>query len=252
VAEALQVTVFSPDDLDLVKEGPQHRRQYLDELLAALHPRHDTALGDLERVLRQRNTLLKQAAGRLSPDVVATLDVWDTKLAEVGEALALARQELVGALRAGVAGVFARLADLHSPALVHLEYQRSWEGSLQDALTAARAEDIRRCVSTVGPHRDELWLAIGDMPARTHCSQGEQRCLALSLRLAGHGVVAERLETSPVLLLDDVFSELDADRAAALIQLLPPGQALLTTAGIPPPAARVEATVRVVDGKVLT
>jgi DNA replication and repair protein RecF len=118
-------------------------------------------------------------------------------------------------------------------------------------LAAARSDDLRRGVTTVGPHRDELAAWIGELPSRTHASQGEQRSLALALRLAGHSVVTARLDTPPVLLLDDVFSELDPERSAALLAALPAGQALLTTADVLPPGAVPDVVVRVVDGKLV-
>jgi DNA replication and repair protein RecF len=114
-------------------------------------------------------------------------------------------------------------------------YQRSWSGRLIDALAASRDRDVERGVSLVGPHRDELDLAVQGLPGRTHASQGEQRSLALALQLAAHQLATERLGSPPVLLLDDVFSELDPFRSRALLAGLPPGQALLTTA-LPAPA----------------
>jgi len=246
---ALRVTVFAPDDLVLVKGGPAERRRYLDDLLVALHPRNDALEGEVERVLRQRGALLKQAGGRLTPEVEATLDVWDTKLASAGEELAEAREALVAALEPELGKAYDQVAS--TAAEVGVRYERSWVGPLDEALAAARVDDLRRGVSTVGPHRDELQLTIGGLPARTHASQGEQRSLALALRLAGHALVTETTGSAPVLLLDDVFSELDPDRSAALVAHLPAGQALLTTAGPPPPGVRAAATVRVVDGVLL-
>ena len=249
---ALGVTVFAPDDLALVKAGPQGRRDYLDDLLVAVHPRHDPLRSDVERILRQRNALLKQGGGPGSPapDVVATLDVWDRKLAEQGELLVAARQRLLAELGPHVAAGYDRVAD--RAADVRLAYQRSWNGPLLDALAAARRDDLRRGVTTVGPHRDDLAVTIGGLPSRTHASQGEQRSLALAFRLAGHQVVADATGTSPVLLLDDVFSELDPDRSEALLASLPPGQALLTTAGALPAQAHPDLVVRIEDGKLLT
>lgn len=252
---ALQVTVFAPDDLELVKGGPAARRRYLDDLLVALHPRHDATQTELDRVLRQRNTLLRQAGGRATPDVTATLDVWDAKFADAGEKLVTARRGLTAALEPLVSSAYAQVAEAArlrgSHVGVRLAYQASWEGGLADALAAARGDDLRRGVTTVGPHRDELGCWIGELPARTHASQGEQRSLALGLRLGGHRLVAERIGSAPVLLLDDVFSELDADRSAALLGALPAGQALLTTAGSPPPGAEARHVVRVEGGKLL-
>jgi DNA replication and repair protein RecF len=245
----LDVTVFAPDDLSLVKGAPQGRRDYLDDLLVALVPRHDVLRGDVERILRQRNSLLKQAGTTSRPgtDFLATLDVWDRQLADRGEALATAREQLVCDLGPQVTAGYDRVAT--RPSDVQLRYQRSWPGSLADALRTARTDDLRRGVTTVGPHRDDLVVTVSELPSRTHASQGEQRSLALALRLGGHALVAARAGTSPVLLLDDVFSELDRHRADALLDALPAGQGLLTTAGAVPAGARPELVVRVEAGK---
>ncbi|MCU1379519.1 MAG: recF [Acidimicrobiales bacterium] len=246
----VRTTVFSPDDLVLVKGGPAERRRLVDDTLVACAPRHDATRADLDRILRQRTTLLKQAGGRLSPDVAATLDVWDAKLAEVGEVLGQARVKLIERLEPVVAKAYDDVAT--AAAQVTLSYEAPWrEGGLAAALEAARADDVRRAVSTVGPHRDELVLTVNGLPARTHASQGEQRSLALALRLATHAVVTDITGSTPVLLLDDVFSELDPDRSAALLSHLPPGQALLTTAGPLPEGVRPELVVRVRGGTIL-
>jgi DNA replication and repair protein RecF len=230
---ALRVTVFSPDDLVLVKGGPAERRRFLDDLLVSCHPRWDAVRGDLERILRQRATLLKQAGGRLTPDVALTLDVWDAQLASLGESLASGRVDLVARLEPEVVKAYGDLAgDAGGVGLSYLAPWRAGEGGgLAAALAAARRDDVRRGVSTVGPHRDDLIITLNGLPSRTHASQGEQRTLALALRLGGHAVVSAEGGEEPVLLLDDVFSELDPGRAAALLAHLPAGQALLTTAG---------------------
>jgi DNA replication and repair protein RecF len=245
----LRITVFAPDDLVLVKGGPAERRRYLDELLTSLHPRNDALRTDVERILRQRGALLRQAGGRLSGEVATTLDVWDSQLATAGEALALARAELVQALEPQLVKAYDQLAG--GPADVGATYARSWDGDLAAALAASRGDDVRRGVTLVGPHRDDLRLSVGGLPARTHASQGEQRSLALALRLAGHRSVADAVGSPPVLLLDDVFSELDPARSEALLAHLPAGQALLTTAGDVPIGAHPSVEVRVVGGKVV-
>jgi DNA replication and repair protein RecF len=243
---ALRVSVFAPDDLVLVKGGPGERRRFLDDVLVALHPKHDALQRDVDRVLRQRNTLLRQAGGKLSPEVESTLDVWDAKLVSTGTALVEAREELAAGLEPEIAKAYDQVA--HTAADVSVGYQRSWSGLLADAVAGSRHDDLRRGVTLVGPHRDELALAIGGLPGRTHASQGEQRSLALALRLAAHRVVGDAVGASPVLLLDDVFSELDPDRSEALLAHLPPGQALLTTAGLVPESARPGKVVRVSAG----
>ena len=252
----LQVTVFSPDDLALIKSGPQVRREFLDDLLVALHPRHEETITEVDRVLKQRNALLKSTGvERVPGEVAATLDVWDAKLADAGERLASAREGLVRALEPVSGASYRQLATTvahRERDSVSVSYQRSWGGSLHDALRAARNDDLRRGITTVGPHRDEVVLIIGGLPARSHASQGEQRSLTLALRLAGHALVTERVGSRPVLLLDDVFSELDSARSEALLRCLPEGQALVTTAGEVPAATAVVARFRVEDGKVLS
>lgn len=247
--DALQVTVFSPDDLELIKGGPAGRRAYLDDLLVAWRPVLSAIVSEVEQVIRQRNALLKSVGGRLDGDAAFTLDVWDLKLSEAGTQLAAARSGLCSSLEAPVASAYA---DLAGPTAVSLAYRTSWSGPLDAALAAARQDDLRRGVTTVGPHRDDLDLTIADMPARTHASQGEQRTLALALRLAGHRLLAEGPGGVPVLLLDDVFSELDPDRSQALLGALGDSQALLTTAGSAPAGSSVASRFGVEEGKILT
>lgn len=244
---SLRVSVFSPDDLELVKGGPSGRRRYLDDTLVSLHPRHDQLRSDLERILRQRNTLLKQAAGgsRFDESAAFTLEVWDTKLAEVGGALGRARRDLVDRLAPVLQEAYASVAG-DVPGDVTVSYEASWlDEGLAVALAASRDDDLRRGVTLVGPHRDELGLRMNGLPARTHASQGEQRSLALALRLAAHRVVTAETGSAPVLLLDDVFSELDPDRSDALLKHLPPGQTVLTSAAGLPPRAQPDKIVRI-------
>jgi DNA replication and repair protein RecF len=248
----LRVSVFSPDDLDLVKGGPSGRRRYLDDTLVSLHPRYDQLRSDVERVLRQRNTLLKQCAGgsRLDESAAFTLDVWDTKLAEAGEALAHARRDLVERLAPSLRDAYSAVAGLEK-ATIEAVYDAPWlDEGLAVALARSRRDELRRGVTLVGPHRDELELRIAGLPSRTHASQGEQRSLALALRLAAHDVVTIDTQTPPVLLLDDVFSELDPERSDALLQHLPPGQTLLTSAAGLPPRAKPDKLLHIDAGTI--
>lgn len=248
---AVRVTVFSPDDLELVKGGPAGRRGYLDDTLVALHPRNDAARAELERVLRQRNALLRQSGGRLTADVESTLDVWDAKLVEIGESFVEQRVGLVDELRPAVADAYADVAG--RPVELSMSYDSAWRSQgLAEALRRVRRDELRRGVTLVGPHRDDLVMTIDGLPSRTHASQGEQRSLALALRLGAHAVVTRAVGESPVLLLDDVFSELDPGRSHSLVAHLPAGQALLTTAGGLPEGAHPELVVRVAGGRLET
>lgn len=246
---ALRVTVFAPDDLVLVKGGPGDRRRYLDTTLTALHPRYDALRGDLDRILRQRAALLKGSGGRLTDEVELTLEVFDAKLVEVGERLARARQRLTAELEPVLTDAYRSVA--RKPATITLSYDPPWmsEG-LAAALATARRDDLRRGVTTVGPHRDDLEITLDGLPSRTHASQGEQRCLALALRLGSHEVVTRHTDDPPILLLDDVFSELDPDRSDALLESLPVGQTVLSTAGGLPPGAAPRRVLNVFENRV--
>ncbi|MGH9066663.1 MAG: DNA replication/repair protein RecF [Acidimicrobiales bacterium] len=246
---ALQVTVFSPDDLALVKGGPAERRRFLDDALVAVRPSLDPLRSDVERILRQRGALLKQAGGRATADVETTLDVWDAQLARAGGSLVAHRESLLARLAPEVAKAYAALGGgADGPTLA---YVASWTGDLGRALAGARASDLRRGVTTLGPHRDDVAIGLGSLPSRTHGSQGEQRSLALALRLATHALVAEESGEAPVLLLDDVFSELDEGRSISLLANLPPGQAILSTTGPLPAGAEVKLVAEVTSGRVV-
>jgi DNA replication and repair protein RecF len=242
--EVLRISVFSPDDLVLIKGGPSERRNYLDDVLASLHPRNAAALSDLDKILRQRNALLKQAGGRLSAEIGFTLDVWDDKLASVGTMVGNLRSSLLETIGSMISAAYVDIAD--RPAQIGAVYETSWMiAGLAEALAQGRSDDVRRGLSLVGPHRDDVGLTIEGRPSRTQASQGEQRTLALALRLAAHRHIAVSTGSPPLLLLDDVFSELDPVRSDALVRHLPPGQSLLATAGLIPNAAQVEARISV-------
>lgn len=239
-----RVSVFSPEDLNLVKGSPGERRAYLDDVLVDLHPRNDKLRTDVERILKQRNALLRGAGGRLTEEVKLTLDVWDAKLTESGEALVAARRAALDTLRPSLAQSYDEVA--REPAEVVATYRSDWEHlGLAEALQAARKDDLRRGVTTIGPHRDDIEILLNGLSSRSHASQGEQRSVALSLRLASHAAVTEVTGAPPVLLLDDVFSELDPYRSAALVEYLPRGQAILTSAAGLPEGAEPALTIEV-------
>jgi DNA replication and repair protein RecF len=245
--EVLRTTLFTPDDLALVKGSPSGRRDFVDDVLAKSHPRLGADRSGLDRVLRHRNALLRQLGGRLDSEAATTLDIWDDRLAQLGERLADSRAGMVEALSPYAAEAFSILAAQAGG--FSMRYVRSWEGTLGEALAGARREDLRRATTTVGPQRDDVEIEAGGLDARTRLSQGRQRCVALALRLSSHRLMTTITGATPVLLLDDAFSELDEGTARALVGELPEGQALLTTAGELPPGAAPKLVVRLVDGR---
>jgi DNA replication and repair protein RecF len=256
----LRVTVFAPDDLALVKDGPAARRTYLDELLAMLAARYDAARADYERVVKQRNALLR--SGMRDGDALTTLDVFDEQLVTAATELVRGRLRLVDRLAPAVDAAYGSLAGRGGH--VAAAYEADWAADtvtagespadiadrLRATLAARRRQEIDRGLTLVGPHRDEWKLSIDDLDARTQASQGEQRTLALAMRLAGHAVVTELTDAAPVLLLDDVFSELDANRSRALVHNLPSDQTLLTTAAAIPDEIVADRRLRFHDGRV--
>jgi DNA replication and repair protein RecF len=250
----VRVTVFSPDDLIVVKGGPGDRRRFMDDTLVALATKYDAIRLEIDRIVKQRNTLLKQAqklGGRaeLPAEFAVSLDVWDAKFTEIADQFGYARATLVARITPMVQEAYEQLAGVSTP--IELRYEPEWRRvGMLAALREARADDVRRGVSTVGPHRDELELRINGLASRTHASQGEQRTLALALRLAGHRLVTERTGSAPVLVLDDVLSELDDGRARALLGHLPDGQVVITTASELPPDARADRILRIEHGAV--
>ncbi|MCP9945509.1 DNA replication/repair protein RecF [Streptomyces somaliensis] len=242
----IRTVLFAPEDLALVKGDPGERRRFLDELVTARSPRMAGVRSDYDRILRQRNTLLKTAAmarrhGGRSMDL-STLDVWDQHLARTGAELLAQRLDLVAALRPLAAGAYEQLAPGGGP--VDLEYRASAVGDavvptgreelcerLLAALAGVRGQEIERGVTLVGPHRDDLGLVLGGMPAKGYASHGESWSYALALRLASYDLLrAEGNE--PVLVLDDVFAELDARRRERLAELVAPGEQVLVTAAV--------------------
>ncbi|WP_431958972.1 DNA replication/repair protein RecF [Actinacidiphila sp. bgisy160] len=262
----VRTVLFAPEDLALVKGDPGERRRFLDELLTARAPRLAGVRSDYERVLKQRNTLLKSAAmarrhGGRGADL-STLDVWDQHLARVGAELLAQRLDLTHALQPLADKAYEQLAPGGGP--VVLEYRSSigeriagatgreqLYGLLLEALGEARRQEIERGVTLVGPHRDDLSLKLGQLPAKGYASHGESWSYALALRLASYDLLrADGGE--PVLVLDDVFAELDARRRARLAELVAPGEQVLVTAAVDDdvPDVLVGARYTVEDGGV--
>jgi DNA replication and repair protein RecF len=263
VLGVLRTVLFAPEDLALVKGDPGERRRFLDDLLVAMAPRYAAVRADYDRVLKQRTALLKSAGPKGGPKgnrqsreaVMATLDVWDAHLARTGAELLVAREHLVTALRPHVENAYTAVAgDGRGPAAI--EYRRSFESqaadnsaateagtthgervraaeqALKDALLDVRASELDRGVCLAGPHRDELELTVRALPARGYASHGESWSLALALRLASYDLLRAGRE-DPVLILDDVFAELDAGRRERLAALVAAAEQVLVTAAVP-------------------
>jgi DNA replication and repair protein RecF len=262
VLGVLRTVLFAPEDLTLVKGDPGERRRFLDDLLVAMAPRYSAVRSDYDRVLRQRTALLKSAGPKAAKAaksaqsreaVTATLDVWDAHLARAGAELVVAREHLVDAIRPHVERAYAAVAGDHGSAT--LEYRRSYgikttdrsveientshrqrvraaAEELRTALSEVRESELDRGVCLAGPHRDELELSVRGLSARGYASHGESWSLALALRLASFDLLRAGRE-DPVLILDDVFAELDAGRRDRLASLVAGAEQVLVTAAVP-------------------
>jgi DNA replication and repair protein RecF len=241
VLGTLRCVLFAPEDVTVVKGDPDQRRRYLDDLLVATAPRYAGVRADYERVLRQRTALLKSARAR-GGGAPPALDAWDDQLVRTGAELTAGRLELVAAIRPLVAKAYAAVSG--DDGTTSLAYRQPFGGkgepaaglaplrdALREALCAARPAELDRGVCLVGPHRDELELSIGDLPARGYASHGESWSLALALRLAAYELLRGDGE-DPVLMLDDVFAELDAGRRERLAGLVGDAEQVLVTAAV--------------------
>ncbi|HYN75751.1 MAG TPA: DNA replication/repair protein RecF [Candidatus Limnocylindria bacterium] len=263
VVGLLRTVLFAPEDLALVKGDPGERRRFLDDLLVARAPRLAGVRADYDRILKQRNALLKSAGAawrsRGTSDL-STLDVWDSHLAEAGGELLAARIALVNDLDPLVTKAYDQVAPGGGPATVAYQSSLGSEArlvpdrvELAEALLAAmqarRKAEIERGVSLVGPHRDELRLDLGPAPAKGYASHGESWSYALALRLAAYDLLMSD-GGEPVLILDDVFAELDTSRRERLAELVAPAEQVLVTAAVAAdvPAALRGARVDVVGG----
>lgn len=266
-----QTVLFAPEDLALVKGDPSNRRRFLDELLASLIPHHAATRADYDRVLKQRNALLKSArAGKFTSAHEATLDVWDQHMAKAGAELLHARLELVERLRPHLTRAYAGLTDASKPAdatyrstlqkevdddggpagagqrtaaggpstekedLRLLSVQQLTELYVQ-AFADSRKKELDRGISLVGPHRDDLELMLGQAPAKGYASHGETWSMCLSLRLASYYVMLDDARTggsAPILILDDVFAELDVQRRRKLAAIVSGAEQVLVTAAV--------------------
>ncbi|MDT5036065.1 MAG: replication and repair protein RecF [Micromonosporaceae bacterium] len=244
VLGALRLVLFAPEDLALVRGEPGERRRYLDELLTLRQPRFAGVRADYDRVLKQRNALLRTAylsrRGGTGTGDLSTLDVWDVHLARHGAELLAGRLDLCAALAPLVARAYETVSAGSGDAVI--TYSRSWadggpiavgelDGRLRAALTESRGAEIERGMTLVGPHRDELTLTLGDIPAKGYASHGESWSYALALKLAAYDLLRSG-GIEPVLALDDVFAELDTGRRERLAELVGGANQTLVTCAV--------------------
>lgn len=247
-----RTVLFSPEDLALVKGDPSDRRRFLDHLVVMRQPRLAGVKADFDRVLKQRNTLLK-TAGRRSNIEISTLDIWDENLARTGGQLAAARLALLDAMAPHVTEAYRDVAAgaAENRQVVRAAYRSAVDGlaelrdpddlakALLDEIGRRRRDELERGVSLVGPHRDDVDLAIGDLPAKGYASHGESWSLALALRLGSFALLQaeptagfDGAGDDPILILDDVFAELDAGRRERLAERVAAAEQVLVTAAV--------------------
>jgi DNA replication and repair protein RecF len=242
----VHAVVFSPEDLALVKGDPSERRRFADDLLVQVSPRYAGTRADYDRVLKQRNSLLKTAGaarrgGATAESALSTLAVWDTRLAELGAETMRRRIQLVEDLTPLLGKAYEAVARGASRDDAVISYRPSFEtdtgptvdleAGLLAAMEARRRDELDRGISLVGPHRDDLVLTLGDLPVKGYASHGECWSFALALRLASYDLLRAGGD-DPILILDDVFAELDSGRRTQLADLVAGAEQVLITAAV--------------------
>jgi DNA replication and repair protein RecF len=270
------VVLFAPEDLQIVRGDPAARRRFVDQLLVQRSPRLSGVLADYDRVLRQRNALLKSARARgIRGDALSTLDVWDDKLVALGSEIVVARWRLTGELAEPVHTAYTAIAgEDHTPELEWAlsiaqsgSNEREGDGeepavpdeasvpeAFRAALASRRSSELDQAITLVGPHRDDLVLRVRGLPVKGYASHGESWSVALALRLASAELLrADSMTGDPVVILDDVFAELDADRRSRLAGLVAGYEQVIVTAAVEAdvPAELRATVVRVQGGRIL-
>lgn len=245
----LRTVVFAPEDVSLVKGDPAERRRFLDDLLVMRSPRMASVRADYERVIRQRNSLLKTLSGRgrsrTDENTESSLEVWNSHLINLGAQLMAARVSLIGELRTHASVSYDSVSDKAGP--FELSYvstvddlqgetiqREAYEAALAEALVARRQAEIDRGMSLVGPHRDELAMSLRALPVKGYASHGESWSVALALRLASYELLRSDIGGGgePVLILDDVFAELDQERRNRVAEMVVDAEQVLITAAV--------------------
>jgi DNA replication and repair protein RecF len=250
----VNAVIFSPEDLDIVKRDPSNRRAFIDELIAQLTPRMAGVYSDYERVLKQRNTLLKSARNiPTGSSSLSTLDSWDQSLVRIGSEIISARFDITARLAPHLQEAYAAIADEKNDPSVKLRSsllsndiesetsnefldtgnREEIENLFQQRLKDVRSKELERGVTLVGPHRDDLLLLLGTLPAKGYISHGESWSYALALKLASAELIRKEARAGdPVLILDDVFAELDSTRRSRLAALVSHNEQVIITAAV--------------------
>jgi DNA replication and repair protein RecF len=250
----VNAVIFSPEDLDIVKRDPANRRDFIDELIVQLSPRMSAVYSDYERVLKQRNTLLRTAKNMsASSSGLSTLDSWDQSLVKIGSEIIATRFDVVQRIAPFLSDAYAAIADEKNDPSIQLKSSVISNDSETDELSAqlltgdkteieelyrsrlvlVRSKEIERGITLVGPHRDDLLLLLGPLPAKGYISHGESWSYALALKLASASLIRKDARAGdPILILDDVFAELDSTRRSRLAQLISHNEQVIITAAV--------------------
>ena len=250
----VNAVIFSPEDLDIVKRDPANRRDFIDELIVQLSPRMSAVYSDYERVLKQRNTLLRTAKNMsASSSGLSTLDSWDQSLVKIGSEIIATRFDVVQRIAPFLSDAYAAIADEKNDPSIQLKSSVISNDSETDGLSAqlltgdkteieelyrsrlalVRSKEIERGITLVGPHRDDLLLLLGSLPAKGYISHGESWSYALALKLASASLIRKDARAGdPILILDDVFAELDSTRRSRLAELISHNEQVIITAAV--------------------
>ena len=273
----LNSVIFAPEDIDIVKRDPTNRRAFIDQLIIQFTPRMLGVYSDYERVLKQRNTLLKSArATGTRGDALSTLSAWDESLVKFGSEIISARVSIISKLSPGLISNYQNIAKTNNEPRMFIKSsifgatpldgeetedvqyldisdREEISGLFSEKLASLRQKEIERGITLVGPHRDDLVLILGSLPAKGYASHGESWSYALSLRLASLEILRQESKLGdPILILDDVFAELDSDRRAKLAELVQGNEQVLITAAVieDVPASLVAKRFSVVAGEI--
>jgi DNA replication and repair protein RecF len=250
----VNAVIFSPEDLDIVKRDPSNRRAFIDELIVQLSPRMSAVYSDYERVLKQRNTLLRTAKNMTSSSSgLSTLDSWDQSLIRIGSEIIATRFDVANRLAPYLSEAYAAIADEKNDPSIQLKSsliatdaesdgtsaqlftgdKSEIEELFRERLSLVRNKEIERGITLVGPHRDDLLLLLGTLPAKGYISHGESWSYALALKLASASLIRKDARAGdPILILDDVFAELDSTRRSRLASLISHNEQVIITAAV--------------------